>query len=111
MRVIVHEKFCRLIKVQGITLYPWVILRDQYSKSDLVLLNHEHIHIKQQKELWILPFYIFYLTHYLWNLLKYRDHYKAYRMICFEREAYDHEHDFTYPNRKKWGAAFRYLIS
>jgi hypothetical protein len=71
-------------------------------------MNHEKIHLQQQLELLILPFYVLYIGHYLFNLVKYRNHNTAYRNICFEREAYDNDWDLNYlPTRRIW-AFWRY---
>ena len=33
----------------GITIYPFVLLKSKVLKSNIVLVNHEKIHLKQQK--------------------------------------------------------------
>jgi hypothetical protein len=42
---------------RGITLFPFIILFSSKEKQNHVLLNHEKIHIRQQLELLILPFF------------------------------------------------------
>ena len=64
-------------------------------------LNHELIHAAQQKELLYLPFFIWYFLEWLVLLLKYRDRIKAYRHIRFEQEAYRHQADLDYLERRK----------
>ncbi|WP_435356622.1 hypothetical protein [Emticicia sp. SJ17W-69] len=89
-------------KIQGITLFPFIIVKPKM--PSMVLLNHERIHIRQQLELLIIPFYIWYLSEWLYHFSKCRHTWIAYRRISFEREAYDNETDFTYlKNRKIWG--------
>lgn len=69
-----------------------------------LLLNHERIHLRQQAEMLILPFYIWYITEYLIRLLIYKNKKQAYRNISFEREAYANEGDPDYlRHRKLWG--------
>lgn len=80
----------------GLTLWPFIILRDERFISDQALINHERIHLRQQLELFILPFYILYVTEWLVRSLFYRDCYKAYRNLSFEREAYQNESDLHY---------------
>jgi len=65
-----------------------------------VLLNHERIHLRQQAELLILPFYIWYVTEYFIRLLMYRNKKMAYRNISFEREAYANEGSSGYLKRR-----------
>ena len=73
-----------------------MILKHKEDAADAVLLNHEKIHIRQQVELLILPFFIWYLLAYLYNLVKFRCHKKAYRNVLFEREAYANERNLDY---------------
>jgi hypothetical protein len=77
-------------------LYPFILLRHAGLKENTVLINHEKIHLRQQAELVIIPFYIWYFTEYLIRLLQYRDHKKAYLNISFEKEAYQHEFTLNY---------------
>lgn len=81
---------------RGLTLFPFVIIRDFLDKENKVLLNHEKIHIRQQLELLILPFFLLYFLEYLIRLVQFRDKNKAYRNISFEREAYDNERNLDY---------------
>jgi len=81
---------------RGMTLYPFVIIRNFLDKENKVLLNHEKIHIRQQLELLILPFFILYILEYLVRLIQFQDRNKAYRNISFEREAYDNERNLDY---------------
>ena len=88
-------------KIQGITLFPFIIVRPK--KPNMVLLNHERIHIRQQSELLVIPFYIWYLSEWLYHYAKCRNTWAAYRKISFEKEAYDNEDNFDYlKNRKTW---------
>lgn len=79
--------------VGAITIYPFIVCRD---KEDKRMLNHEAIHIHQQKELLIVPFFLIYLLNWAFNLFKYKDMAAAYRNIVFEREAYGNEDNFKY---------------
>lgn len=81
---------------RGLTLFPFVIIRNFLDKENKVLLNHERIHIRQQLELLILPFFVLYFLEYLIRLVQFKDRNKAYRNISFEREAYDNERNLDY---------------
>ncbi len=88
----------------GLSLFPFIIVRKAIDKKNIVLINHEKIHIRQQLELLILPFYIWYLGHFLLNLFKYKNKYQAYRFIIFEKEAYQNDQNLDYlKTRKFWG--------
>ena len=45
----------------GLSLWPFIFLKNRSLKNDDILINHEKIHLRQQKELLIIPFYILYL--------------------------------------------------
>jgi hypothetical protein len=80
----------------GITIFPFVFLKNKLMKADVVLINHERIHLKQQLELLVLPFFLFYGLEFLVRLFQYKSWYLAYKQISFEREAYTNEKDLNY---------------
>jgi hypothetical protein len=95
--------YCPWLHVSGIALFPFILVKYKSLNRDNSLVRHELIHIAQQIELLIIPFYIFYLLNYLINLLYYLNHDKAYRNIVFEREAYSNENKENYlSSRKIW---------
>lgn len=81
-------------------LFPFILLRDKKLLQNSLLLNHERIHLRQQAEMLVLPFYFWYAAEYLIRLAQYRDRKRAYRAISFECEAYAHEADATYLQRR-----------
>ncbi|SFA75633.1 hypothetical protein SAMN05660845_0390 [Flavobacterium swingsii] len=95
-------------KYRGLTLFPFVIIRNGFDKTNKVLLNHEKIHIRQQLELLILPFYILYFTDFLIKTIRYKDRNKAYRNIIFEREAYANEKDLDYLKKRSFWKFLKY---
>ncbi len=97
----------RHLGISGITLFPFIILRDKALKLDKRILNHERIHIRQQVELLVLPFYVVYLIEFVIGLIKYRNRLSAYMNISFEREAYKNDSDLNYLKERKlwaWGS-------
>ena len=80
----------------GITIFPFMFLKYSALKGNAVLINHEKIHLKQQLELLIIPFFIIYTVEFLIRLFQYKKWELAYRNISFEREAYNNEKDFNY---------------
>ncbi|MCV6629894.1 MAG: hypothetical protein OIF50_08550 [Flavobacteriaceae bacterium] len=94
----------------GLTLWPIIFLKEKHMKGDWVLLNHERIHLRQQWELWVLPFYVFYGVEWFLRFVYYRfDGYKAYRMISFEQEAYAMENHLDYLQYRKTFSFLKYL--
>jgi hypothetical protein len=95
---------------RGLTFFPFVFLSDKKDKHNRVFINHEKIHIRQQLELLILPFYIWYLMEFLFLWIKFKNKNIAYRNIVFEKEAYKNEANFNYlVNRKIWAFLKFYL--
>lgn len=80
----------------AITIFPFIILKNSSQKEDKILINHEKIHLKQQLELLIVGFYIWYAVEFLIWLIKLKHWHKAYLNISFEREAYKNENDLNY---------------
>jgi hypothetical protein len=99
----------RRLHVRGMALYPFILFRNSQLSSDKVIMNHELIHHRQQIELLIVPFYVFYVLHYLLNRMKYPDHDTAYRNIVFEREAYAHDAEPDYLKKRMWFAFRNYF--
>ncbi|RYU89311.1 hypothetical protein EWM62_13330 [Mucilaginibacter terrigena] len=97
------------LKVSGIALFPFILVNSEKLLNDAVVINHERIHLKQQAELLVIPFYLLYLLNYMVNYAIYRNHNRAYLNIVFEREAYANEADMGYLNRRKWLGWLRYF--
>ncbi|WP_417858341.1 hypothetical protein [Xanthomarina gelatinilytica] len=88
----------------GIALFPFIFLKYANLKEDALLVNHERIHLRQQQELLILLFFVFYVIEFIFRLMQYRSLYLAYKNISFEREAYRNEKDLNYiKSRSFWG--------
>ncbi len=91
----------------GMALFPFILVRHRHPGP--TLLNHERIHLFQQAELGILPFYLWYAIEYLIRRFQYRDHYTAYRNISFEREAFAHDNNLNYLKTRRLWAFAKYL--
>ena len=94
--------------VSGITLYPFVILKKEY-EGDPKLVNHEKIHVVQQKELLVIFFMLWYGIEYVIRLIIYRDTQKAYANTSFEKEAYENDHNPDYLKERKRFNFLKYL--
>ncbi|WP_416444744.1 hypothetical protein ACH3O9_04315 [Leeuwenhoekiella sp. A16] len=93
----------------GFAVWPLVVLRSKSLKSDVVFMNHERIHLRQQLELLVIPFFIWYAAEFLIRLAQYRNAYLAYLNVSFEREAYAKETSLSYLKIRKNWSFFRYL--
>lgn len=94
----------RSLPANGMAIFPFILIKNAAKKQDPTLINHEKIHLQQQLELFILPFYFLYLFNYLINLVRYKNHYQAYFNILFEREAFKAEKDLSYLKKRKFMA-------
>jgi len=86
-------------------LWPVILINRKLQGKHLSkeLINHERIHHRQQLEMLLLFFYLWYGAEFLVRYLKCRNRNKAYMNISFEREAYTHEYDLSYlDNRRFW---------
>lgn len=93
----------------GITLFPFVFVKHSGLRENNYFLNHEKIHLRQQLELLVLPFFIWYVVEFLIRYLNYRSWSLAYRAISFEREAYANEKDLGYLKSRSLWSFIRYL--
>ena len=94
---------------RGITLFPFVLVKYVFDSENKVLINHEKIHIRQQLELLVLPFFVWYFVEYAVRLLKYKNANLAYRNISFEREAYANEQHLDYLKTRAFFSFLNYL--
>ena len=94
---------------RGMAVFPFVLMKYDLDKVNKIFVNHEKIHLKQQKEMLILPFFIWYFLEYLFRLIQYKNTDLAYRNISFEREAYAKETDFDYLKKRSFFQFLNYI--
>lgn len=105
MKIIVSDKAIRFFErilrmdIGAIAIFPFIFIA---SSTEITprLINHEKIHLRQQMELLIIPFYVWYLIEYFT---------KGYRDVCFEREAYDNDSNLEYLKQRKLFAFKKYI--
>ena len=93
----------------GITLFPFIFLKSKKLADNEVLLNHEKIHLRQQLELLIIPFYLIYTLEFLLHLLLKRKWKLAYSGISFEKEAFVNEANPNYLNNRRFWSFMNYF--
>ena len=102
-KLIKNEKLLRLfsvfIKVGAITLWPFIIVSPEY--DNVITLNHERIHLEQQKELLLVLFYVLYIYYWVKNRVQGMNNFEAYCNIPFEKEAYDNQENLDYLDTRK----------
>ena len=77
----------------GLTLFPFIFLKGKDLAQNGVLINYEKIHLRQQIELLIILFYLFYVVEFVIRYIKLKNWKLAYKSISFEKEAYKNEGD------------------
>ena len=94
------------ISISAITLFPFIISRDEMSD---VTIRHEIIHIEQQRELFVIFFYILYVWYWLRGKMSGMTNDEAYMNIPFEQEAYRKMYDENYLETREKHAWRNYL--
>ena len=88
----------------AITLYPFIVGKN----LDKITLNHERIHMRQEAEMLIIPFYLWYVVEYLVKRFKYGN--DAYYHISFEKESYYNQFDPNYLSKRKPYSWVKYIL-
>lgn len=96
-------------KFLGVSLWPFIVLRNKELVEDKVLMNHERIHLRQQVELLVIPFFLWYGIEFVFRIIQYQNHHLAYRNISFEREAYKNEKDLEYLMKRSFYKFLKYV--
>jgi hypothetical protein len=108
--ILLTSKYLNRNGIRGITFFPFVFVAEKADLKDKILLNHERIHLQQQLEMLILPFYIWYFFDFGIQFLKFKNMGKGYRNICFEKEAYANEKNLNYLEERKFWSFLKYLV-
>lgn len=110
--VVISKFFTNLFSARravAVTIFPFIFLAEKSYKNNLILLNHERIHLSQALELGVLFFYLLYILEFVLHYIKYRDFQQAYLRISFEREAYHNESNKHYLKQRKYYSFFHYF--
>lgn len=99
--------------VIGITLAPFGIYLDDKYINNEITINHESIHWKQQFEMLLIFFYLWYLIEWVIKSVAPMSNGKlpknGYYDLSFEREAYGNEKNFDYLETRKPFSWWKYL--
>lgn len=103
-------------RIGGITFWPYVILREKYNthphyiRLSKRIIRHESIHTKQQEEMLVLPFYVWYVIEWFIKIFIYGSLNKAYLKISFEQEAKKNERKPTYLKKRKHFSWLKFIF-
>ncbi len=95
-----------IMRVGGITLWPFIIIRPN---KNWIVVNHESIHIKQQQELLVIPFYLLYILEWFIGVFVHGSIMKSYYNISFEKEAYENQSNPNYLKTRKLFSWVKYI--
>ncbi len=107
--MLIFSKFLFPSSFNALAIWPFIILKDKDLRNDIILLNHEKIHLRQQLEMLWLGFFIFYMIEFFIKLIIYKKPKVAYQNLCFEREAYINEQNLNYIRERKPWYFLKYL--
>lgn len=108
MKQIIYNNVIPFKGFKAITIWPFIFVRSKYEDGGMSDkdIRHETIHLRQQAELLVVFFYIWYICEWLIRLFQKGN---AYRNISFEREAYANEADENYLSHRKHYAWIYYI--
>ena len=106
--MIILNIFPKKSKFRAMSLFPFLIKKKGDKLSERVV-NHEKIHLKQQIEMLLIFFYLWYVIEWLILSIKFKDTYIAYKNISFEKEAYINDNNIDYLKHRKIYSWFKYL--
>jgi hypothetical protein len=78
-------------RYSGMVIGRTIFFKGSESEVSPAMLRHELIHQEQMDQHGVARFYFIYLSEYLVNFWRLRNHEAAYRSIQFEGEAYERE--------------------
>ncbi len=97
------------LHAKGMACWPFVLVRNSECSTELII-NHERIHLQQQKETLFIGLWLISLGEWMWARF-----YKGYTVeetyfyLACEQEAYRHQNDMNYLASRKMFALFKYL--
>ncbi len=108
------EKFGKIMtgdSFGGVTIFPFIIVRDDNILHNKNYIRHESIHIFQYFETFIFLFWIIYLFEYLYGkfILK-KKNMDLYYYISLEQEAHQNDRNINYLKQRKWFSSYKYLF-
>ena len=108
---VIYSKHIPFRGFLAINLFGTIFIREDQrgSLSEKVLIEitqHEYIHTLQMREMLYVFFYLWYFVEWIIRIFIHGPG-KAYHNISFEREAYTHDRNPSYPQERKHYAWLR----
>jgi len=106
MAKVIYNKIIPFKGFSAMAFVWWIFARQELTDR---VVRHEEIHIRQQKEMIVIFFLLWYGIEWLLRLIQYRNRMTAYKNISFEREAYDNMSNIGYLNTRKAYSFIKYI--
>lgn len=91
IRVIYDSWVPKQLHIQGILLYPYILISCEEKDTKTYIIKHEMIHVDQIRNIGMIRFYISYLLSMLRSILIHRSFEYIFHENDYEREAYQLE--------------------
>ena len=111
--IVVRNKLSGLIlpgRFPALCIWPFVFIKPETTMTTANILKHEKIHARQQLEMGWIFFFLWYLIEFLIRFTIHRNFMRAYHNLSHEREAYEHDQDAEYLEKRKSYAWVNYLL-
>ena len=105
---IIYNKYIPFKGFSAMALVWAIFVRNDVRVTTNVL-RHESIHLRQQKEMLVVFFILWYIIEWLIRLIQYRNAMTAYKNISFEREAYANQDSIDYLDIRKPFSFIKYI--
>ena len=102
--IVVKNKLIPFGRFDAMVVWPFIFVKEEVSDK---VINHEHIHGRQQVEMLFALFYLWYGIEWLLRAIFSTG--IAYRNISLEREAYLNQRNAEYLEHRKFWAWTKYL--
>jgi len=108
MAKVIYNKYIPFKGFSAMACVWWIFVRIG-AKITTTCIRHEYIHVRQQKEMLVIFFFLWYGIEWLIRLIQYRNAITAYKNISFEREAYCHQAEAGYLEIRKPYSFIKYI--
>jgi hypothetical protein len=106
MTKVIYNKIIPFKGFSAMAFVWWIFARQELTER---VIRHEEIHIRQQKEMIVIFFLLWYGIEWLLRLIQYRNRMTAYKNISFERETYDNMSNIGYLNTRNAYSFIKYI--
>ena len=108
----IYSKFIPFKGYIAILILFWMVVREEYRLSLPWFADiHETIHLRQELEMGIILFYVWFVVEFLVKLMITLSWSRAYRSVAFEQEAYRNQLEKRYLDNRRHYAWIKYVFT